>query len=300
MELKYLETMRTILNTGSFQKAALRLNYTQSTVTFQVRQLEAEFGVRLFERVGRRMELTEAGKEIMPYIDAVLESTERLRCFGADGIEMTGTLRVAMPETILTYKSQPLLKAFREAAPRVKLLVRTQNCYATRSQLLNGELDVAIHYDVGGARGSVVTCRLAEFRQALVASPSLAVEERDFITPNSNKSLSLISNDKNCISQEIFDRYLRERGIFIENVMELWSVEAIKRSVMSNLGIAFLPYFAVREELENALLIELPTALENNVITALCSYHKNKWRSPAIELFIKLAEEYFSEKRKQV
>ena len=69
MDLKYLATIKAILETGSFQKAATRLNYTQSTVTFQVRQLEAELRVQLFERVGRRMVLTQAGQEILPYIE---------------------------------------------------------------------------------------------------------------------------------------------------------------------------------------------------------------------------------------
>ncbi|WP_255376022.1 substrate-binding domain-containing protein [Cloacibacillus sp. An23] len=218
----------------------------------------------------------------------------RLRAAGKAGGEITGTLRVSMPETILTYKSQPFIRAFREAAPRVKLLVQTQNCYAARCRLLNGEIDVAVHYNVGGASGSVVTHELADFRQALVASPSLAAEEGDFVSCGQHKSVTLISNDKHCISQEIFDGYLRERDIFIENVIELWSVEAIKRSVMSDLGVAFLPYFAVSGELESGQLVELETELKENRITAFCSYHKNKWKSPAIELFINLAKEYFS------
>jgi Transcriptional regulator len=60
MDLKYLTTIKTILETGTFQKAANRLNYTQSTVTFQIQQLESELGMKLFERIGRRMVLTEA------------------------------------------------------------------------------------------------------------------------------------------------------------------------------------------------------------------------------------------------
>ena len=61
MELKSLNTVRMILETGSFQEAARRLHYTQSTVTFQVQQLEKELNVKLFEKLGRRMALTQAG-----------------------------------------------------------------------------------------------------------------------------------------------------------------------------------------------------------------------------------------------
>ena len=291
MDLKYLATIKAILETGSFQKAATRLNYTRSTITFQVRQLEAELRVQLFERVGRRMVLTQAGQEILPYIDSVVESVDRLCNFGREKSDIRGVLRVAMPETILIYKSQPILKAFRQQAPQVKLLIRSQNCYLTRNQILNGDIDVAIHYDVGGYNPTIVAKKLTDFGQALVASPALAVEERDFVTRDQRKALSLISNDKNCISQEVFDRYLKERHIYVENVIELWSIEAIKRSVISNLGVAFLPCFAAEEELRDGRLIELPTALKGKNISAICAHHKNKWMSPAIKLFLDLVDE---------
>ena len=291
MDLKYLTTIKTILETGTFQKAANRLNYTQSTVTFQVQQLESELGMKLFERIGRRMVLTEAGHEILPYIDSVLESVVQLRNFGKENREIRGVLKVAMPETLLTYKSQPILKAFREQAPHINLLVRSQNCYTTRNQILNGDIDVAIQYDVGIDNSTVITKVLANFGQALVASPDLEEDQHDFITPGQKKTVSLISNDKNCISQEVFDQYLGDRRIYVENVIELWSIEAIKRSVISNLGIAFLPCFSVAEELESGKLIELPTDLKQNRITAICVYHKNNWVSPAIKLFLKLVDE---------
>lgn len=71
MNTKNLVTFKTILEMGSFQKAADKLGYTQSTVTFQIKQLEEELALKLFEKIGRRMELTQAGKDIMPYVDMI-------------------------------------------------------------------------------------------------------------------------------------------------------------------------------------------------------------------------------------
>lgn len=79
MGLKYLYTFKTILEADNFQKAAERLNCAQSTVTFQIRQLEEELSVKLFEKIGRRMVLTQAGKEILPCIEQVLQSVEQLK-----------------------------------------------------------------------------------------------------------------------------------------------------------------------------------------------------------------------------
>ena len=72
MDLKYLRTFRTIVTEGGFNKAAEKLSYTQSTITFQIGQLEQELSVALFEKIGRRMVLTKAGEQLVPYVDEIL------------------------------------------------------------------------------------------------------------------------------------------------------------------------------------------------------------------------------------
>ena len=92
MELKYLATVKKIIETGNYQNAARALNYAQSTITFQMKQLESELGIQIFEKNGNKMELTQAGVGIIPIIDRILEATEELVCYH-DGIEeMRGTL----------------------------------------------------------------------------------------------------------------------------------------------------------------------------------------------------------------
>ena len=81
MELKYLHTFQTIAEAGSFARAAEKLNYTQSAITFQMAQLENELGAKLFEKVGRKMALTQAGAQLLPYVRDVFASMDRLRCF---------------------------------------------------------------------------------------------------------------------------------------------------------------------------------------------------------------------------
>ena len=108
MELKYLQTFHTILETGSFLNAARQLNYTQSTVTFHIQQLEQELSFPLFEKIGRKMQLTQAGREIIPYVDAILQNVEILENFQKQTQELHGKLRVALPESLLTYQMQPV------------------------------------------------------------------------------------------------------------------------------------------------------------------------------------------------
>lgn len=94
MNTKSLVTFKTIPEMGSFQKAADKLGYTQSTVTFQIKQLEEELALKLFEKIGRRMELTQAGKDIMPYIDMILQGAEQIRKFESELLKLSLFLRL--------------------------------------------------------------------------------------------------------------------------------------------------------------------------------------------------------------
>ena len=293
MELKYLKTFITILENDSFQSAAKQLNYTQSTITFQIQQLEESLSIKLFEKIGRKMILTEAGKDIVPYVKSILESVERLEHYSKK--ELKGTLKISMPESLLTYKIQPLLKIFHEQAPHVRLSIETLNCYKIRNEVINGGSDIALHYDVGGYSSSVIREDLADYSLCLFASSALEEMYCDFISEKQHKPLCLITNDRESIFQKLIDNYLEEKEIIMDRIMDLGSIEAIKQSVISNLGIAYLPRYVVENELKNGLLKELKTDLTDKKITAICIYHKNKLISPSLELFIKLLKENFQQ-----
>ena len=78
MDLKNLRTFQTVVQEGGFNKAAEKLNYTQSTITFQINQLEQELGLRLFEKIGRRMVLNQAGQQLLPYAAEVLAAVDKI------------------------------------------------------------------------------------------------------------------------------------------------------------------------------------------------------------------------------
>ncbi|MEE0202324.1 MAG: LysR family transcriptional regulator [Muricomes sp.] len=291
MELKYLNTFKTILETGSFQKAAERLNYAQSTITLQVQLLEQELSVKLFEKIGRKMELSQAGKELLPYIDAVLAAVEQMENYGKGEHKMTGTLSIAIPETLLSYQMPQVLKTFRKMAPSIKLSLQTPNCYEIREKIINGVVDLGVHYDIGGYGSSLIVEKLGYYDLVLVGSTELDMKEQDFITKGQRKDICLLTMDKNSLYHKVFNDYLRTSDISLNGEMELVSTEAIKRSVIGNIGVSYLPRFTVAYELEQGIIQELSTSIQNRKIGAVCSYHKNKWITPAMDLFVRLLRE---------
>lgn len=291
MELKYLNTFRVVVEEGSFSKAAERLNYTQSTITFQIGQLEQELSARLFEKIGRKMVLTEAGERLRPYVDEVLQSVDRLRCFEEDLARCRGELRIGVAETQLCCRLPDVLKEFHRRAPEARLFLRSMNCYEIRDELLRGTLDLGVFYEEVGGFGSGLAARpMGRFETVLVASPETKARFPDFITPDRSLPVPFIINEPNCIFRQIFERYLRERDIRLDHTIELWSIPTIKNLVKSDVGVSYLPRFTVREELESGELAEIPLAVPHS-ISAVCAHHKNKWISPLMKLFMELVSE---------
>ncbi|QXJ59672.1 LysR family transcriptional regulator [Enterococcus raffinosus] len=290
MDLKYLTTFKTILEQGSFKKAAYKLNYSPSTVTSQIQQLEEELSVQLFEKIGRRMVLSQAGKELLPSIETILDSAAFMKNYQNKDQRLNGHLKIAAPETILTYRIQPILEKFRIIAPDVNLSIQSLNCYEIRDSVENGDIELGIHYNVGKYEKSITSKPLGEFPLVLIGNPKLNLSDYDFKTSKQKINLCLLTDDKHSIYQKKIETYLNQKEISLNGLMELGSIEAIKRSVLSNLGITFLPRFTVTEELSNGLLKEIPMDLSGMALTAVHIHHKNKWVSPEMKTFLSLLE----------
>lgn len=301
MDLKYLHTFRTIVSEGGFGKAAEKLNYTQSTITFQIGRLEQELSANLFEKIGRKMVLTKAGEHLVPYVDEILQSVDKLRFFEDDIAQCQGDIRIGIAETLLCYQFPAILKEFHRRAPKARLFLRSMNCYDIRNELFGGTLDIGVFYeDVGGFGTGLTTQTLGDYPLLLVASPDVKRGFPDFVTPDRVVPVPFIINEPNCIFRQLFEQYLREKSIMLDHTIELWSIPTIKNLVKNDVGVSFLPAFTVREELESGALVEIPTDLSGATITAVCAHHKNKWISPLMQLFLDLCREKLPMKKAAV
>lgn len=288
MELHYLRTLKVITESGSFAEAAEKLNYTRSTVTFQVQQLEKEFGMTLFEKIGKKMYLTQEGKAILPYVETILSSYDQILICGNAEVSK---IRIAVPESLLTYRFQPVIRAFRENMPLVDLQIQTQSCYNMNQILLSDNADIAIHYDVDQTDPNIFSKAFTEYPLVFFGSPLLSDAERDFSTPNQTKTFGFIDIEIDGLYRHSLDAMLSERNIALSNDMVLGSIAAIIQCAKMRLGVSVLPSFAVERELEDGQLVTLDGTLAPDTISAVYSYHNHKRLSPAMRCFLELAEE---------
>lgn len=289
MELKNLRTFQAVVDQGSYQRAAEVLGYTQSTVTVQIQQLEEELGVPLFQRVGRRMVLTQVGESALAQARELLLAADRLSNLGQEGRAPTGTLRVDMAETLLCYRMQPVIQAFREQAPQVRLIIRSRNCLQIPENIRAGVCDLGLGYDMDWNREVLEVEPLGEYEIVLLAAPDFA--HPDFTTPGQHKPVSFVTDEPDSIFRRQLERYLQERDITLDETIELWSIETIKRCVMSGLGFTFLPRFVAADALADGRLVELSAPISGIRAPVLCARHKKRWVTPAMELFLRLVRE---------
>ena len=292
MNTKSLVTFKTILEVGSFQKAADKLGYTQSTITFQIKQLEEELALKLFEKIGRHMELTQAGKDIMPYIDMILQGAEQISNYGKSLSEISGSLKLAIPDSILIYNMQSFMQAFTHEAPNVQLIVNSIQSGEINQSIAEGTADLGINCEKDSYPDSIIHKKLGKYKAVLVASPFANNNLLDFITPHQRKPISLICNEPDGYYQLDMDKYLAEKDIVLNPPMKVQSIEAVKRCVMNNLGIAVVPTYSIGEELKNGSLMPVKTELDEKTYDSFYIYHKNKWISPQMKLALNLLKKY--------
>ncbi|MEG1255053.1 LysR family transcriptional regulator [Clostridium sp.] len=294
MDIRHFVTFKNIVDTGSFINAANKLGYTQSTITSHVQQLEDSLNVKLFEKIGRKMALTNFGKDLLPLTTELLNVLDKIEQIGKDSDNITGELKIAAPETLTIYKLEPILKEFREKAPNVNLSIINSSCNDIKNRTIKGEVDIALLFEPCNENDNLYAKPLVEIPLVFVCSPNEDVSNIDLNIQNQTLQTSIIVNESECIYRNLFEEYLKNKNIIIDNIIELWSVESIKKCVQSGIGIALLPDIVVAQEIKLHQLQLLSANSTNLIITASIAYHKNKCINPSIKLFMKIVEKHFN------
>ena len=115
MEIRNLKTFAKIAELGSFTKAAQELGYAQSTLTFQIQAIEAFYERPLFEKVGRHIQLTAFGKQLLEQVNAILSDYDSLEQLAEVEAAPQGTLRIGAPDSLMMYRLYPIIKAYKSA-----------------------------------------------------------------------------------------------------------------------------------------------------------------------------------------
>jgi DNA-binding transcriptional LysR family regulator len=290
MELRQLVTFQTVANTLNFSRAASALNYVPSNVTMQMQALEKELGVRLFDRLGKQLLLTDAGKQFLIYVNQALNTLDEAREVLCKQEQITGTVTVSANEVLCAYRLPSTFLQFRQEYPGVRLIFRTISYDNLKESLRDGHTDIVFLLDEPVHSTSLASEALLHEPFQLFVSSDHPLRSEEKLLPEHLREEQFLVNEKGCTYRTLFDQFLKHRGIEASHFLEFSSAEAIKQCAVSGIGIAFLPEVVVRAELDRGELVVLPLELPSFSIFTQMLWHKEKWISPAIQAFMRIAQ----------
>ncbi|ARC76522.1 LysR family transcriptional regulator [Bacillus licheniformis] len=290
MEIRHLITFQTIVEMGSYTGAASKLGYTQSTITTHIQALEHEIGGALFTYEKRNLKLTQLGRELMPLAEELLSTHNQIKNLQS-AHEVKGVLKVAAPESLTIYRLGPIIREYSLKYPHVKLKLSNGTCGQNQVDLLSGNVDVALMVYPEIELDKCIRYTLAEEKIVLVGSSEGPEDLEEY------QKHFFITNEEDCSYQTMFEKYLLKNDIHYFPTMELWSIEAIKQTVMSGLGFSVLPYITVKDEVESGKLKILPHSQYLDPLYSQMLIKKKKWQLPAVDAFADLVLHSFREPR---
>ncbi|WP_274653397.1 LysR family transcriptional regulator [Paenibacillus humicola] len=287
MEIRQLKTFCTVAAELSFTRAAETLAYAQSSITAQIQDLERQLGVPLFDRLGKRVALTEAGGRLLFYAERILQLADEAKYAVPGNEEPSGTLRIGGPESLFTYRLPRALREFRARCPKVELQFQTGPfCSDLRRLVLQGTVDAALVLDQRIQSDVLNVEPLVVERLVVITEPGHRLAAREQVQLSELEGEVLLTTELGCSYRTLFEKTLRGADAEPAAKLEFVSVEAIKQNVMAGIGIAALPEMTVRAELESRRLAALRFAdCDLSVVTQLL-WHKEKWVSPALRIFL--------------
>ncbi len=288
MELRQLQTFVTITQTESFSRAAEILGYTQSALTVQIRLLENELGVKLFDRMGKKVYLTASGRQFTDHANQIIRDIKRAREFAKNEEELCSPLHVGTLESLCFSKLPQILNDFRSSHPRVPVKVTASTPNQLIDMMERNQLDLI--YILDRPRYNDNWNKVMEVREPIVfvASPSCGLDGNREIRLEEIMDEPFFLTEKNENYRRELDCFLESQGRELTPFLEISYTEFIIRMIGKNRGISYLPLLAVREYVEKGELTLLNVADFRLTMCQQVIYHKNKWRSKEMDAFIRI------------
>lgn len=302
MELRHLRAFRVVARTRSFTKAAAELHYAQSTVTEQVQALESELGTQLFERGGRKLELTTTGSRLVDYADRVLLLVEEARsAVRDDPDEPSGEFSVGALETLCAHRLPSVLAEYCNRWPNVRVSVREGNRGQLYGAVRRGDLDVSLTFGDPPADEALSSTSLGHDQLMVVTPPAHRLADRETVRMMDLPGEPFLATEQGCGFREMFDRAVNGLGTNGPTVVaEATSLAALCSCVASGMGCALLPEIAISAQLSRGEVAAIPLGDARSVTSITMTWLRRWERKPALAAFLALAESMFTEPRQLV
>lgn len=292
MELREITTFLQVAKLKSFSKAAEQLGYTQAAVTIQIKHLEEELKVHLFDRIGKQTTLTHQGTVFYEYASNIMKEIAQAKEAISDSRELTGRLCVGTIESVCASIFPALFREYHRLYPNVSLNIITDSPEILLHMMDKNAIDLVYFLDKPMYSNKWVkvleepedVCFVSSSRHPLASRQNLSLDEVI--------SQPFISTEKDASYRFLLEQHLTATGKAIHPFLEIGDTEFIIDQLRHNLGVSFLPAFTVQREVEQGKLALLDVRDFHLQVCRQIIYHKDKWVTKEMSSFLDLALNY--------
>ena len=292
MEFRELSTFLQVAKLQSFSKAAKVLGYSQAAVTIQIKQLEQELGVHLFDRIGKQTSLTHQGSVFYDHAASIMRDIAQAKDAVSHPQKLNGHLCLGTIESICASLFPSLLTEYHKLHPEVNISIRTDSPDQLLEQINGNQLDLVYFMDkrVYDVKWEKVLEEPEEIVFAATADHPLA-QRSEPLSLDDVLSYPMVVTEKNASYRLILEQYLAAMGKSLQPYLEIGNTDFILQFLKQNTGITFLPRFTVEKAVSEGYLRILSVKKFSIRTWRQILYHKDKWVTREMAEFIRLAQE---------
>ena len=286
MELRNLITFTHVAELGSFTKAAEQLGYSQSTISFQIKQLEEELDCLLFERINHTISLTERGHELVSYAHQVRALTDEFKENLNKEEELSGHIHIVTPDSVCDDMITTNYIDFHNKFPNISIKFTTADTLVMFDMLDHNEADIIITLDTHSYNKDYVIAKEEQLSMHFVASSNSKFAGKKNLKIKDIINEPFILTEYGQGYRRVLDKELAKRSLEITPILEIGRTDMITSLVAKGDMISFLPDFVTKEYIDSGELCYLDIKDMNMEIWKQLIYHKNKWMSKTLRTLI--------------
>lgn len=290
MELRNLITFIHVAELGSFTKAAEQLGYSQSTVSFQIKQLEEELGCLLFERINHTITLTERGHELVSYAHGVRALMDEFK-ENLTKEELSGSIHIVTPDSICDDMINSHYIDFHEKYPSISIRFTTGDSALMLDMLDHNEADFIITLDSRLYNKDYIIAKEQPLSMHFVAKAASKFAGKKKLSVKDIVDEPFILTEHGQGYRRVLDRELAKMSLEITPVLEIGRTDIITATIAQNNMVSFLPDFITKDLVDSGVLCYLDVRDIHIDIWKQLIYHKNKWMSKSLKTFIDYVKE---------
>lgn len=282
MDFKNLNTFIQVAELGSFTRAGEKLGYSQPTISVQIRQLEEELGVPLFDRINHSIALTSQGQEVLTYAYQICQQVEELQEHVQHQQQVHGIVRVGMADSMCSWLMEGQFAALRKQFPGVTLQITTTSTEGMLQLLDQNEVDLAYTLDRHVYHKDYVIAGEERIGTHFVTAAGDTLADCGTLSLEEILKQPCILTEPGMSYRRLLEQYLAQHSLQIDPILEIGNTDLICRLVERGMGIAFLPDYVTDNAVQQGRLARLEVeGLEIEIWKQLL-YHRQKSLTPPI------------------